>query len=453
MKTTQAFRVSGLLIILALSFSLALLGQTAEGTPTAAQLERQIEQLQKQLRDLNAEIAAMKQQQMVAQSGPKAPAGSPSTAADAPAASPTSPASATLPTAENPSPTTKPPASLFSSTAISGFVDTYYGYNFNEPAGRISTLRAFDGPANQFSLNMTELTISRAPDAHVSRLGYDLTFGYGNAMNVVNAADPGGLGFAQYLKEAYASYLVPVGNGLQVDFGKFVTPAGAEVIETKDDWNYSRGFLFSYAIPFYHFGLRAKYALNDKLSLTGYLVNGWNNVVDNNTGKTYGLSLAWTPSKKFSLTESYLAGPEMADTNMHWRQLTDTVAQYNVTSKLSLLGNFDWGGGDLVPGRTGAAFWTGVAGYVRYAFNDRYALATRYEYYDDHDGFTTGTAQNLNEFTGTFERTFAKHLITRLEFRRDFSNHPVFSRGSSFIDTQSTLTGGLIYVFDIHAAQ
>ncbi|HEX5482508.1 MAG TPA: outer membrane beta-barrel protein, partial [Terriglobia bacterium] len=398
MKTTQAFRVSGLLLFLALSLTPALLSQTAEGTPTTGQLERQIEQLQKQLGELKAEIAAMKQQQIAPQSSQNGPARS-ATAADAqtPAASPASAAPAVPATAENSSPTAKPAASLFSSTAITGFVDTYYGYNFNQPANRTSTLRAFDGPANQFSLNMTELTISRAPDANVSRLGYDLTFGYGNAMNVVNASDPGGLGFAQYLKEAYASYLVPVGKGLQIDFGKFVTPAGAEVIETKDDWNYSRGFLFSYAIPFYHFGLRAKYALNDKVSLTGYLVNGWNDVVDNNTGKTYGLSLAWNPSKKFSLIENYLAGPEMADRNSPWRQLTDTVAQYNVTSKLSLLGNFDWGGGDLVPGRTGAAFWTGVAGYVRYAFNDRYTLATRYEYYDDHDGFTTGTAQNLNE--------------------------------------------------------
>ena len=76
-----------------------------------------------------------------------------------------------------------------------------------------------------------------------------------------------------------------MGKGLQVDIGKFVTPAGAEVIETKDNWNYSRGLLFSYAIPYYHFGMRAKYAFNDKYALTGFFVNGWNNVVDNNSGK------------------------------------------------------------------------------------------------------------------------------------------------------------------------
>ena len=57
----------------------------------------------------------------------------------------------------------------------------------------------------------------------------------------------------------------PLGKGLQINVGKFVTPAGAEVIETKDNWNYSRGLLFALAIPYFHFGTSAKYAFNRNL--------------------------------------------------------------------------------------------------------------------------------------------------------------------------------------------
>ena len=64
---------------------------------------------------------------------------------------------------------------------------------------------------------------------------------------------------------------------MQFDFGKFVTPFGNEVIESKDNWNYSRSLLFSLAIPYYHQGLRATYSPNDQVTLAGYLVNGWNN--------------------------------------------------------------------------------------------------------------------------------------------------------------------------------
>jgi hypothetical protein len=230
--------------------------------------------------------------------------------------------------------------------------------------------------------------------------------------------------------------------------GKFVTPLGFEVIETKEDWNYSRGLLFTYAVPFYHMGLRAKYAFNDTYSLTGYLVNGWDNVVDDNTGKTYGLSFAWTPNQKFTLSQNYMTGPEQPDSNHGWRSLSDTVISYSPTPRLSLALNYDYGSGDREPASGRPVVWTGVASYIRYAFNERYALATRYEYFDDVDGFRTGTAQHVNEFTTTFERRLARDLIVRLEFRRDVANEPSFLKGDLPVKTQNTLMGGLTYVFD-----
>ena len=42
------------------------------------------------------------------------------------------------------------------------------------------------------------------------------------------------------VQQAYISYLAPVGKGLTLDFGKFVTPVGFEPTESKDNNNYSR---------------------------------------------------------------------------------------------------------------------------------------------------------------------------------------------------------------------
>jgi hypothetical protein len=113
--------------------------------------------------------------------------------------------------------------------------------------------------------------------------------------------------------QAYLSYVVPVGNRLTVDFGKFVTPAGAEVIETKDNYNYSRGFLFSYG-PYYHTGFRSKYTINDKVALSGFLVNGWDTALDYNHGKTYGASVSLTPTSKFAITRHTWAGLSRSET-------------------------------------------------------------------------------------------------------------------------------------------
>jgi hypothetical protein len=408
-----------------------------------AELAQRLEDLQQQVNSLRRELALV-HQRFSEPSASAVSVGGTSTAASSRVASPTVQSGAgTRPNAPNSVQT------LLGSTRLSGLVDGYYGYNFNQPRSRISAFRAFDGPANQFSLNLVELTLEKPPEAAKSRLGYHVALGFGQAMNVVNAAEPGGLGFAQYLKEAYLSYLAPVGrSGLQVGFGKFVTPHGAEVIETKDNWNYSRGLLFTYAVPFYHFGLRAKYVFSGKYALSGYLVNGWNNVVDNNTGKTVGVSFGWNPHKKFGLVQNYMAGPETAGTNQHWRQLSDTVATISPTNRLWFIVNYDYGRGDRLAGVSAPVSWTGWAAYLRYAFKDRNALALRYEWYSDPDGFTTGTAQQVKELTGTFEHRVAHHLTGRLEFRRDYSNQSSLLKGDLPVGAQNTLAAGMVMTFD-----
>jgi len=232
-----------------------------------------------------------------------------------------------------------------------------------------------------------------------------------------------------------------------VDFGKFVTPHGAEVIETRDNWNYSRGLLFTWAIPFYHFGMRAKYAFNDKVAVTGFLVNGWNSIVDNNTGKTVGVGVAWNPTKKIGIIQNYMAGPEQVGVNSNWRQLSDTVVTLAATDRLSLIFNYDYGH-DRIAGLNTPVNWSGVAGYIRYSLGNRNALITRYEYYNDTDGFTTGTAQHLQEVTGTFEHVIAKRLLTRFEYRHDFSNRPTYLKGNVPALGQDTVAAGMVYSFD-----
>ena len=217
------------------------------------------------------------------------------------------------------------------------------------PRSRTTAFRNFDINSGQFGLNMIELVADKAPDAAASRVGYHVALGFGQAMNLVNAGEvprlcfrellSGGhneLGFDQYLKEGYLEYLAPVGKGLQINVGKFVTPAGAEVIETKDNWNYSRGLLFHVGHSVLPFRRERQVCLqSSKFALTGYLVNGWNNSVDNNSGKTTGFSAAWTPNSKFGLVQNYLVGPEQTNENTDFRHLFDTVVTYSRTQNLA----------------------------------------------------------------------------------------------------------------------
>jgi len=416
----------------------------AGGPDPEPEITRKLMDLQVQIDQLKAELDQAKKARAAAAATASVPAAAPSEPAPAAAPAPQEPAATAAATTAPEKPTLK---SILAPTTVNGFVDVYYGYNFNHPQNQRTNYRAFDAPDNQFSLNQVQIRLDKSVDAS-SRLGYRFSFGYGNSMNVINAADAGGIGFGQYMEEAYLTYLAPIGkNGLQVDVGKMVTPHGAEVIESKDNWNYSRGLLYTYAIPFYHFGIRSKYTWNSKVALSGHIVNGWNNVVDNNTGKTYGVTLFLNPSSKVAITQNYMAGPEMAGINQNWRQLADTIVSITATDKLSFTFNYDYGRGDNI-GLPEPARWQGIAGYVRYAFDPAHAFTVRYELFDDPTGFTTGTVQQLKEVTATFEKKVSGSLITRLEYRHDYSNQPTYMKGSGTpVKSQDTLAAALIYVF------
>jgi hypothetical protein len=156
-----------------------------------------------------------------------------------------------------------------------------------------------------------------------------------------------------------------------------------------------------------------------------------------------------------------MAGPEENASNKNLRQLSDTVFTYSPTGKLSFMVNGDYGRGDrylidpVLNTFSNPVFWTGVGGYVKYSFNSHSSFATRYEYYDDHDGFTTGTLlpTHFNEFTMTLERLMAHHIISRFEYRRDVSNQPVFLKGTNPVTDQNTLTAGLVFTFDSREAK
>jgi hypothetical protein len=368
--------------------------------PSPADLAKRIDDLEKQLADLKSQVAAA-----------PAPAPAPAPAAATAAVATPAPAAPAAPSI----------ATLLGPTTFSGFVDTYYGYNANQPASRTTAYRNFDVNSSQLALNMIELVADKSPDPAASHVGFHVALGFGQAMNIVNSAAVGELSFDQYLKEGYLEFLAT--KKLQINVGKFVTPAGAEVIESKDNWNYSRGLLFAWAIPYFHYGMSAKYTFNSKFALTGYLVNGWNDSIDNNSGKTGGVSGAWTPNAKWSVIENYLFGPEHPNDNSQFRNLSDTVITYTPNAKLSLMANYDYGSDTFVDESTSPftvgpkAHWDGIAGYIKYAPNANWYIATRGEYFQDVGGFETGVSQNMGEFTLTFQRILAGKIMSRLEYR------------------------------------
>ena len=354
-------------------------------------------------------------------------------------------------TAQNPPAAATPPAAAAPATPPSPWTkhgidfyllgDVYYDVNLNHPESGFNQLYNFNVRANQAHLNLAKFSMEKASGV----VGFRLDVGTGNALDIASSTDqaPSAMKhFEQVFLEFRPNHL----HGIQFDLGKFVTSAGAEVIETNSNWNYSRSLLFALAIPYYHLGIRATIPVTKAFTTGVQVVNGWNNVKDNNSGKTVGLvaNYAW---KKATWSNNYYTGPEKSHTNDGFRNLYDTTLLLTPNDKLGAYINFDYGNEKNIG--PGSQKWTGLAVAARYQLTKRFAISPRAEIFDDIDGFATGVPQTVKEITLTGEMKLYEGIFSRLEYRHDNSDKPYYDRGTGIAvaKSQSTVTLGLIAFF------
>jgi len=330
-------------------------------------------------------------------------------------------------------------------------------YNYTPTTSSTNAFRVFDVEARQIILHQIEFWVEK-PSTAESPLGFGVDVMLGSDAKKIHAV---GLGNAEDpfdLTQAYVTYRAPIGQGLELKVGKFVTLHGAEVIRRSGNFNVSRSILFGYAIPFTHTGLLATYPFADQLLLTLGVVNGWDNVTDNNTGKSLHGMLTFLPQKDLTLTIGGTWGPEQTDTNGPKRSVIDVVATYKPIPSLTLMANFDYGTEtDAISDRTHGtrrAKWYGAAGYLIYRLTPRWSAGLRGEFFNDREGFRLGWRDpntnlpiglNLREVTGTIGYKIADRLFAYFEYRRDFANHPVFGPPHGLKRSQSTFSAELVY--------
>ena len=349
-----------------------------------------------------------------------------------------------------PAPAPKP---WYEEISVKGFVSGTYSYNTNRPASGTNQFRVFDFDDNTVKVDVAEVVLQKAV-AGPGEAGFRIDAAAGGSIPRVSAApglfrDASGRAEDFDLQQAFVSYIAAVGSGLRFDAGKFVTHHGYEVIEGYDGYNdtATRSFLFGFAIPFTHTGVKAGYQFNDQLAAVVMLVNGWDVVKDNNRGKSLGAQLIFTPSKTVTVVANYMVGPERSDTNADPRNMVNVNAQWKVTDRAALAVDLAYGSEEnaVTPGQT--AMWNGIVGYARFGLSDSFALVLRGELFNDRHGARTGVAQKLKEITLTPELKVSSHFLIRADLRVDWSNHDVFEKKEGLTGSQPTGLLNVIYLF------
>jgi Putative beta-barrel porin-2, OmpL-like. bbp2 len=358
-------------------------------------------------------------------------------------------------------------------------LDTYYGFNFNRPVGRVNLLRAYDVTSNNFSLNQAGVVLESAPDVEAARrFGARVDLQYGQATETLQGSlsnEPRPWVYRNVF-QAYGTYVFPLGSGLTVDFGKWASSIGLENNYTKDQPNYSRSYWFNF-LPFYHMGARVGYRFNGAIAANYWITNGTQQTEAFNNYKDQMFGAVVNPVKSVTWTTNFYMGQEhpdvqaivapgaptlptqpglsitpiipaldgrlhIVDSYVTWQAATNTAISLEGDYVSSRQFNEPGPGRSTTPSHV-----YGGALYARQQLTPRAAVAARAEFLRDDGGLFSGTTQSLKETTVTYEHKVADGFLMRGEWRRDFSNLPFFlTRDAGALQSdQQTATLGLIW--------
>jgi hypothetical protein len=354
--------------------------------------------------------------------------------------------------------------------SLGGWAETAYQWNFNQPSNRITNFRSFDSRSDSFLLQ--NAAVDLVGGAGPMSLHLTLQFGLtGDSYYLAEPSLPGASGAAatsleiwKHVQQAVLGYQAPLGRGLLVEGGLFLSPVGLESTSVKDDWNWSRSTLF-FALPAYHTGLRLSYPLDDRVTVVGMVSNGWNSVVDGNDSKSVALYADYFVTERITAQVLYFGGverPRGAPEGKPWRNLFDVFAIWQATPALGLAFQADAGFED---GRLGTSSWEAGAVYVRVQPASWLYLSGRADVFVEQVGTSPrGAASSIfyptgRVVSGTLTADLRPHpqLSLRTEYRHDAATSPIYFRGSVPMDdagafvsnagAQDTVTEGLVAWF------
>lgn len=353
-------------------------------------------------------------------------------------------------TEETPPSTASKPSvleSVASRLKVAGGVDVYFAYNFNRPADSANFVPGTGTTAkrhDELNLNLATLGVSLAPEP----VGFRFLLGMGTGVEVLHAGEPVGVALGpdvwRFLQQASVSYAT---GPLTLEAGVYPSHIGFESFQSQLNWTYTRSWMGEFS-PYYQTGLKGTWKFDDTWSAQLHLLNGWQNIGENNRGKALGTQVAYA-GKRLSASFNTFIGEESGDA---LRLFADGVATWKVTEAFSVGLTADVGRQEREA--ADAALWYAAGANARVQLTKPVALAARAEFFTDEEGVISGAAQTLVEGTLTLEVKPAEYLVLKLEARHDRSDADVFCSSRTteegtpvLVSTQTLVVAGATAYF------
>lgn len=330
---------------------------------------------------------------------------------------------------------------------ISGYAEIYYGFDFNRPADNNRPSFVFShSRTNEVNLNLGFIKANYNNGTIRSNLAI-MTGTYANS-NL--AAEPGVL---KNIFEANAGVKLSKTANLWVDAGVFSSHIGFESAISKNDWVLTRN-ISSENTPYYDAGAKITYITeNEKLTLAALYLNGWQRIhrEDGNSKPAGGLQINYKFSDHVTLNYSNYLGTEGADAVNVTRFWNDFYGIFNVTEAFGITAGFDYGMQQQSKNSNNHIYVYTPVAIARYKFNPKWAIAGRYEYFNDKNSMLIATNTpngfQTSGYSANIDYSPVTNAVLRLEGKVYDSKDAVFTRLGQPISTNPLITASLAVSF------
>lgn len=259
---------------------------------------------------------------------------------------------------------------------ISGFIDTYYSYDFDQPESKYKQSFLYNyNRQNSFNINIALLRAA---------VSYENVYAKISVHSGTYVEDNYASENIKYLNEAYLGIFLNESKKTTLEAGILPSYIGFESAITHANLTATRSILAENS-PYYMTGVKLNHQFNDKWSLAGFVTNGWQHIEKPKSDliPSFGTQLVFKPNSKNTINWSTFLGKEayLGDFNMRYFSNLYWDATWN--SKWHSIFGFDYGIQDMSYKNNEKATWFSPVIITQYTINSKWQMAHRIEYYQD----------------------------------------------------------------------
>jgi hypothetical protein len=297
------------------------------------------------------------------------------------------------------------------------YMETYYQVNPSHALPDESVPFYYSFPRyNQFSLNTAILGAKTSTDDYRAALGFIA----GDFAETNWSAEP------ETFRNLYEGYIgFNIAKNIWIDAGVFGSHIGNESVMSAYNMNPTQSIIAENS-PYYETGVKISYE-GEIFLISALLLNGWQNIRENNSNKAFGWQAQYRPGGNLTLNSSsyFGEGYNAPDSLKRLRFFHNFYALYSPAPKIQTAFAFDLGLQESGEDNKYLS-WKGFSLAFKYLLNSKINIGCRAEAYYDKNGLIIPAGLKTSGFSAAFDYYPNSHVLLRAEGKYLSADKEVF---------------------------